>query len=71
MDASQNKSDEPVEITGSLSNTTHHVAELEFEKNNNEGVPLTSAFASLPRLAAIRKFWRLYLSGLGVAISGM
>lgn len=33
--------------------------------------PVSSAYASWTRSAMIRKFWRLYLTGLMVSIGGM
>jgi len=51
------------------------VTEAEFAKlgkDDNGDVPaVTSAFATLSRSAALRKFWRLFAFGLSVSISGM
>lgn len=70
MDVSQTKSAANGEFSLAPKDS-NHVAELEYEKESGTGMPVTSAFATLPRLAAIRKFWRLFLYGLGVAMSGM
>lgn len=44
-------------------------------KHNHGGpsleLPLVSAFASHTRLQILRKFWRLYLIGIGVSLGGM
>jgi len=37
----------------------------------NEIEPITSAYASFTRAALMRKFWRLYLTGLMVSLGGM
>lgn len=71
MDPVASKTAEQAEIHDSLSKDNQHVAELEFEKPQVEALPVTSAFATLPRAACIRKFWRLFAAGLCVAISGM
>jgi hypothetical protein len=70
MDVSQNKA-APAGDLSLAPKDSHNVAELEYEKETGNGMPVTSAFATLPRLASIRKFWRLFLFGLGVSISGM
>lgn len=70
MDVSQTKAD-PTRDLSLAPKDSHSVAELEYEKETSTGMPVTSAFATLPRLASIRKFWRLFLFGLGVATSGM
>lgn len=43
------------------------------EKNSaiTEETPPVSAFATLTRAQAVRKFWRLYLCGLGACVAGM
>ncbi|EEU37366.1 uncharacterized protein NECHADRAFT_86296 [Fusarium vanettenii 77-13-4] len=41
------------------------------EKANDEITPITSAFAGLTRAQAVRKFWRLYATGLMVSIGAM
>jgi hypothetical protein len=46
--------------------------ETEYRKTDDSDEPaVVSAFAQLPRGAAIRKFWRLFAIGLSVSISGM
>lgn len=70
MDASQSKP-APAGDLSLAPKDSQNIAELEYEKESGGGMPVTSAFASLPRLASIRKFWRLFLFGLGVSISGM
>lgn len=47
------------------------VAQLEHEKQDSDAGHPTSAFASLSSGQCIRKFWRLYTTGLGVAMAGM
>lgn len=43
------------------------------EKNSGitEDTPPVSAYAMLTRGQCVRKFWRLYLCGLGACIAGM
>lgn len=36
-----------------------------------EDAPPMSAFATWTRAQCIRKFWRLYLSGLGACVAGL
>jgi hypothetical protein len=36
-----------------------------------DNAPPVSAFATLTRGQCVRKFWRLYASGLGVSIAGL
>lgn len=33
--------------------------------------PVVSAFATWSKAACVRKFWRLYLTGLGISLAGM
>lgn len=33
--------------------------------------PNVSAFATWSKAACVRKFWRLYLTGLGISLAGM
>lgn len=40
------------------------------EKEHHNAVP-TSAFAALTRAQCVKKFWRLYITGLGVSLAGM
>ena len=40
------------------------------EKEHHTAVP-TSAFATLTRAQCVKKFWRLYITGLGVSLAGM
>lgn len=48
---------------------------VEFEntgaKGENETSAVTSAYASWTRAECVRKFWRLYITGLGVSMAGM
>ncbi|KAM5341255.1 hypothetical protein ACJ41O_015364 [Fusarium nematophilum] len=37
----------------------------------HDTAPITSAFAGLTRAECIKKFWRLYVTGLGVSLAGM
>lgn len=42
--------------------------------NNDETLevePNVSAFATWSKAACVRKFWRLYLTGLGISLAGM
>ncbi|KAF2021571.1 general substrate transporter [Aaosphaeria arxii CBS 175.79] len=43
------------------------------EKNEaaTENAPPVSAFATLTRAQAVRTFWRLYITGLGVSVAGL
>ncbi|KAM0335047.1 hypothetical protein ACHAQA_000081 [Verticillium albo-atrum] len=41
------------------------------EHSGDEAVVVTSAFASYTRGECIRKFWRLYITGVGVSLAGM
>jgi hypothetical protein len=34
-------------------------------------VTVSSAYATLTRSQVVRKFWRLYLTGLGISMAGM
>jgi hypothetical protein len=36
-----------------------------------DNTPPVSAFATLSRAQCIQKFWRLYATGLGVAVAGL
>ncbi|KAL2849592.1 general substrate transporter [Aspergillus pseudoustus] len=38
---------------------------------DEQTVPVTSAYATLTRAQVVRKFWRLYITGLGVSMAGM
>ncbi|RFN47645.1 maltose permease mal31 [Fusarium flagelliforme] len=40
------------------------------EEGTHNAVP-TSAFATLTRAQCVKKFWRLYITGLGVSLAGM
>ncbi|KAG4259894.1 hypothetical protein FPRO03_12544 [Fusarium proliferatum] len=56
----------------SLENVDIVQAELEHDEKKGTGdVAPTSAFASLTRAQCVRKFWRLYITGLGVSLAGM
>ncbi|KAH8736575.1 general substrate transporter [Ilyonectria robusta] len=48
---------------------------VEFEntgtKGDNETSAVTSAYATWTRAECVRKFWRLYVTGLGVSMAGM
>lgn len=70
MDASLAKSPQTGDL-GLEPKNSQQVAELEFEKEQTSDLPVTSAFATLGRLESIRKFWRLFIFGLSVSISGM
>ncbi|KAH7143442.1 general substrate transporter [Dactylonectria macrodidyma] len=41
------------------------------EKGNTETTPITSSYANWSRAECVRKFWRLYVTGLGVSLAGM
>jgi hypothetical protein len=46
--------------------------ELEDKTSLDESTPaLTSAFATWTRSQCVRKFWRLYLTGMSTSIAGM
>lgn len=51
------------------------VVEMELDSakrpSEDEIEPITSAYASFTRAALMRKFWRLYLTGLMVSLGGM
>lgn len=36
-----------------------------------EDEPVVSAFATWSKAACVKKFWRLYLTGLGISLAGM
>jgi hypothetical protein len=36
-----------------------------------QDAPPVSAFATLTRAQCVRKFWRLYLGGLGACVAGL
>lgn len=37
----------------------------------SDNAPPVSAFATLTRAQCVKKFWRLYATGLGVAVAGL
>jgi hypothetical protein len=43
----------------------------ETESTMAQDAPPVSAFATLTRGQCVRKFWRLYLGGLGACVAGM
>ncbi|KAH7258754.1 hypothetical protein MRS44_009735 [Fusarium solani] len=47
------------------------VQEEHGEKGAHEATAVTSAFAGLTRAQCVKKFWRLYITGLGVSLAGM
>jgi hypothetical protein len=50
------------------------IAQAEHEHDEKKGTgdaAPTSAFAGLTRAQCVRKFWRLYITGLGVSLAGM
>jgi hypothetical protein len=52
----------------------HSVDHLEMDEKNfaaADDAPVVSAFATLTRAQCVKKFWRLYMAGLGVSIAGM
>ncbi|KAF5559111.1 general substrate transporter [Fusarium phyllophilum] len=56
----------------SLENVDVVQAEHEHDEKKGTGdVAPTSAFAGLTRAQCVRKFWRLYITGLGVSLAGM
>ncbi|KAG8353792.1 hypothetical protein FVEN_g8177 [Fusarium venenatum] len=51
-----------------------HVVQAKHEHDEKKGagdVAPTSAFVGLTRAQSVRKFWRLYVTGLGVSLAGM
>ncbi|KAF4334038.1 general substrate transporter [Fusarium beomiforme] len=57
-------------MTKSFENVHVVQDENEEKRPHNDAVP-TSAFASLTRAQCVKKFWRLYITGLGVSLAGM
>ncbi|KNB20691.1 hypothetical protein FOXG_17554 [Fusarium oxysporum f. sp. lycopersici 4287] len=56
----------------SLKNVDIVQAEHEHDEKKGAGdAAPTSAFAGLTRAQCVRKFWRLYITGLGVSLAGM
>jgi hypothetical protein len=56
----------------SLENVDIVQAENEHDEKKGTGdAAPTSAFAGLTRAQCVRKFWRLYITGLGVSLAGM
>lgn len=49
------------------SKSDHHDEHIQ----HSDGPKLVSAFASMPRAMAFRKFWRLAIIGFAVSVSGM
>ncbi|KAF5006850.1 hypothetical protein FDECE_6797 [Fusarium decemcellulare] len=47
------------------------VQEEHGEKKGHDPAQVTSAFAGLTRAECVQKFWRLYITGLGVSLAGM
>ncbi|KAL6354046.1 hypothetical protein LRP88_12598 [Fusarium phalaenopsidis] len=47
------------------------VQEEHGEKGAHEATAVTSAFAGLTRAQCVKKFWRLYITGLGVSLAGI
>lgn len=47
------------------------VQEEDIKKQSHHDAAPTSAFATLTRAQCVRKFWRLYITGLGVSLAGM